>query len=165
MNEKIWGCLVNMQFKSFVIDLQTEQFQRFERNINIYLAIASSTSIAAWAIWKDLEMLWAIIIAVSQIMTVIKPYFPYYKYVKELSLKSLRLASLNLEYEKLWDKIQASKITEDEASELYYEYKKESIEILKFADDTIFKVSSEIEKKAEAKMNIFLKSNYNINQS
>lgn len=48
-------------------------------------------------------------------MTVIKPYFPYYKYVKELNGKSLRVDNLNIEFEKLWDKLQAGKLTEDEA--------------------------------------------------
>lgn len=69
-------------------------------------------------------MLWGIIIACSQILNVIKPYIPYFKYIKELNSKSLRIEILNIDWEELWDKIYDEKMSEQEMSERYYELKR-----------------------------------------
>lgn len=60
-----------------------EKYQHGDRFVNVLLDIASSGSIAAWAVWKSAPMVWGGIIAGSQLVTAIKPYFPYFKYVKE----------------------------------------------------------------------------------
>jgi hypothetical protein len=163
MRDKIWASLCNMQFKEYYIDFQINMFQKYDRNINIFLAFTSSTSIAAWAMWKDYAFVWALIIAISQIITVIKPYFPYYKYVKELNIKYARIGNINIEFEKLWDSLKREKLTEDEASEIYYKLKKECNDILKFSDETVFSHTKTIEKKANECMSNFLEANYGIN--
>ena len=95
-------------------------------------------------------------------ITVIKPYFPYFKYVKEINSKSLKIEVLNIEFERLWYKIQNDKIKDEEASELYFSYQKEIAEILNFNDDTLFRIDGKIKLKANAKMKIYLKNNYGI---
>ena len=52
MKEQVWSSLCNLKFKGFIISLLVQKYQRWDRNLNIFLAIASSTSIAAWAVWK-----------------------------------------------------------------------------------------------------------------
>src|SRR5258706_183583 len=106
IRQQVWSGLCNLKFKGYVLSFLVERFQKWDRSINIFLAVASSTSIAAWAVWKVEPMIWAGIIAFSQLVTVTKPYFPYYKYVKELNSKLLRIENLNLEFEKLWNNIQ-----------------------------------------------------------
>jgi len=162
MKNKIWSTLVNVKYKGYIIGLLADAFQKWDRTINIFIALTSSGSIAAWAIWKKYEIVWGLIIAASQVITVLKPYFPYYKYVKELNGKNLRINNLNIEFEKLWDKVQLGKIGEDEASDKYFELKKEFNEIMHFGDDTIFVVTKDMEKKASESMKVFLKSDYNI---
>jgi hypothetical protein len=162
MRTQIWGALCNMQFKSFCLSILVKRYQHWERNINVFLAIASSTSIAAWAIWKITPIIWASIIAASQVLTVIKPYFPYFKYVKEFNLKCIRLELINIEFERVWYRLQNKKIDDDEAEELYYELRKQTSEILNFSDDTVFEVTSNVERKANEKMKYFLQANYGI---
>ena len=162
MREKIWAALVNLRYKGYLIDLLVNAFQRWDRNINIFLALTSSGSIAAWAIWKKYEITWGIIIAMSQIVTVIKPYFPYYKYVKELNAKSLKIENLNIEFERLWDKLQRGKLDEDQAADIYYSLQKEGNEYFNFNDETVFLVTKKMKLKANVSMKLFLKSNYNI---
>ncbi len=162
MRNQIWGALCNQQFKSYCLALLVKKYQRWDRNINVFLAIASSTSIAAWAIWKVTPIVWASIIAVSQVLTVVKPYFPYFKYVKEFNLKCIRLENINIEFERLWHKLQTKKITEDQADDMYFELRKQTSEILNFSDDTIFEVTPTIKKKANEQMKSFLQTNYEI---
>ncbi len=162
VKNQIWATLNNLKFKGFYLSFIVEKFQRWDRNINIFLALTSSGSIAAWAIWNQNPMIWATIIALSQVMTVIKPYFPYFKYVKELNAKCYRIENLNVEIEKLWFKITSDKISEEDAAEEYFEIKKQMVEIFNFNDDTIFGETKKIEKKANERMRIFLKNEYQI---
>jgi len=162
MRGQIWAALNDIRYKGYLLDLIVNRFQKWDRNINIYIAIASSSSIAAWAIWNSTPLLWGTIIAFSQVLTVIKPYFPYNKYVKELNSKNLKIEHLNIELEMLWHKLQKKKITEDEAAEIYFDIRKQASEIFNFGDDTIFVISSKIEKKANEKMKTYLKNNYGI---
>lgn len=168
MREQIWATLNDLKFKGYCLSLVVDKFQRWDRGINSFLAIASSGSIAAWAIWNKYPLVWGTIIAVSQVLTAIKPFFPFFKYVKELNAKCFRVEQLNIEFEHLWYKIQNQKITSEKSEELYFEYKKTIADILSFGDDTVFNVSKIIESKANEKMKRYLKNHYqieiNINQ-
>lgn len=162
MKDQIWATLCDTKFKGYCLTSLVDKFQRWDRNINIFLAVASSGSIAAWAIWQVYPMVWGLVIAVSQVLTVLKPYFPYFKYVKELNSKSFSIDQLNIDTERLWYKIQHNKISDDDAVENYFDIRKRATEILNFGDDTIFNVNDKIEKKANERMKVFLKNNYNI---
>ncbi|MDO7173066.1 hypothetical protein [Mariniflexile sp. AS56] len=162
MRNQIWAELCNLRFKGYCLNFLMGKFQKWDRNINIFLAIASSGSIAAWAIWDSNPLIWGGIIALSQVITVIKPYFPYYKYVKELNSKCLKIDVLNIEFERLWHKIQNGLITSEQSADAYFEYRKEIAEILNFNDDILFEVGNNIINKSNFKMKIYLKNNYGI---
>lgn len=77
MQEKYWKYMVQIKAWIFYLDVYTEDSYRWDRIINIVVAIASSTSIAAWAIWQKYSFVWSIIIAISQVLTTIKGFLPY----------------------------------------------------------------------------------------
>ena len=76
----------NSKLKEFYIDLMLIKYQKKDKFINIFSVIVTSTSISAWAIWKEsyLQWIWAVLVAASQIFSLIKPYLNYAKYMKEL---------------------------------------------------------------------------------
>lgn len=162
MRENIWNLLCDLKFKGFILGYLVDKNQKRDRNINIFLAIASSTSIAAWAIWQKYPFLWSGIIATSQILTVIKPYIPYFKYAQELNKKSLTIDNINIEIEKLWFYLQSNKISEDVAAEEYFIIKQKLTEILNFGDDTIFKVTKKMKNKANQRVKNYIKLNYGV---
>ena len=51
MRNRVWGSLSNFVFKAYVIDTMIMRYQKYDKRINICLAIVSSSSIAAWTIW------------------------------------------------------------------------------------------------------------------
>jgi hypothetical protein len=160
MRDQIWALLNDAKFKSYCLNFLVYRYQKWDRNINIFLALASSGSIAAWAIWQVNPIIWGVIIAISQILTVIKPYFPYFKYVKELNDKSTKVDIVNIELEELWYKLQNAKISNDEAGNEYFTIKKKLSDILSFTDDTIINVDKKIERKANERMKVYLRNNY-----
>lgn len=159
---QVWALLNDCKFKEFVLEGLIDKYQRIDRGINIFLAIASSGSIAAWALWKEVPLLWATIIAFSQVFLTIKPYFPFYKYVKEMNSKKLGFVKLAIDLEKLWYKIQNQKIDNNQIPDEYFELKGTLGELESFGDETIFKVSKAREKAAEDRMRVFLKKNYSV---
>jgi len=162
METQIWSLLNNTKFKGYCLGFVVERFQKWDRNLNIFLALASSGSIAGWAIWNDYPIVWGVIIASSQVLTVVKPYFPYFKYVKELNKKCYQVDGLSIEAEKLWYDFRNELISTEIAAERFFDLKKQLAEIFTFGDDTIFSVTKKIEEKANQRMKVYLKNEYEI---
>ncbi len=159
----IWNQMQNSKFKEFYINLLLEKFQKRERLINIFLVIITSTSISAWAIWRldYLKWLWATLVAVSQIISLIKPYLNYTKYAKELNEKYFLLQTLNVEYEKLWLSYKFEKITNEQAFEKAFDLKNTLTKGLNFSEEIIISENKEMVAKAKEKLGNYLTTNFN----
>lgn len=161
--DKIWATFQDMKFKGYLLGISVTQYQKIDRNINIVLAIAGSVSIGAWAVWKEYPIVWAGIIALSQVITTIKPFFPYNKLVKELNSRCFKIDLLNLEYEeRLWNQIQLGMICENTIAERYFYFNKKCNEILNFPDDLIFEPNRITILKANQRVKTFFKNQYGV---
>ena len=85
---------------------------RCDTKINMFMAISSSSSIAAWVIWQKLSCVWAFIIACSQVITATKAYFPFKKRLATLYPLKNELERLCLEVEKDWYTVSKGEMTE-----------------------------------------------------
>ena len=162
MKEKVWYTLVNLKYKSYIIDLNFEKNQDLERKINIFLAIASSGSIAGWAIWNSIPIIWGGIIAMSQFVTVILPYLRFNKNARDFKQISIHLDHLNFKFELLWNDIQENLIEENEIRRIYIELKESAINILNLDEEIILNKSKKICDKADERMINFLQNEYQI---
>lgn len=158
----IWATFCNMKFKGFILSLLVSRYQKMDRNLNIFLAIASSGSIAVWAIWKELPLFWSSIIAISQVVTVIKPHFPYSKMIKELNSRCYKMDLLNIELERFWRRFEIETIPTDLAMKILYDQKRSYAEILNFPDDLVFETPTKIENAANGKMRTYLKLQFGV---
>ena len=104
MRTQIWYALCNVNFKAYLIGILVSKYQRRARSINIFIALVTSSSVAGWTIWDKYKAIWGVIIVVSQVVNIIKPYIPYTKFVNKLNSISQELNSLTVDYEKLWYK-------------------------------------------------------------
>lgn len=76
--------MVQIKAWIFYLDLYGEDSYKWEKRINIFGAIAASTSIAAWAICQQLSFVWSLIIAISQVLNAVKEFMPYSKRLKAI---------------------------------------------------------------------------------
>ena len=74
---RFWNQLKELKVHVFYLQNYAVSSGRYDQSINIFLAIASSSSIAAWALWKEYQFVWACIIAIAQVITAVKPLLPY----------------------------------------------------------------------------------------
>lgn len=160
LREQVWASFNNVKFKSFYMSGLLRRYQRMDRNINMFLAIASSGSIAAWAVWQKVPMLWATIVALSQVTMAVKPYVPYFKYVKELNSKGRELDVVIIRFEQLWHRIQGKKLSDDEIEAEYFKLRADSSTLLSFSDDTILPRRKKVEDGANREMQTWLKAHF-----
>jgi hypothetical protein len=73
-----------------------------DKSINIFLAVMSSSSIAAWAIWREFTWVWPALIAGSQVVSAVKPFLPYNRQHKVVVILADAIQSICLKIENSW---------------------------------------------------------------
>lgn len=161
MQEKYWNYMVQIKASIYYLDIYAEKSYKWDRRINVYGAIASSSSIAAWAIWKEFSYAWAFIIAISQVLTAIKDFLPFGRQLKLLRpfIDDMKILYIKMEYD--WYKIAEGELTENEINKLIFSYKKEfaSIENKNLKEEVLLENSSYMEE-ADQKTNRYFANNF-----
>lgn len=161
MQEKYWKYMVQIKAWIFYLDVYTEDSYKWDRFVNIVVAIASSTSIAAWAIWQKYSFVWSIIIAISQVLTTIKAFLPYSKRLKTLVpfMEDLKFLYNKIEYN--WLKIASGDLSEDEINELLYSFKDEftNIENKNLKEETLLE-NNNFREIADRKTDAYFANNF-----
>ena len=95
------------------MSLKVKQFRSYDTALNVILAIASSGCIASWTIWDKYAIYWGGFIALSQLITAIKPLFPFHKHVHTLNHRCYKQELLFLELIEMWQNINDKSESED----------------------------------------------------
>ena len=161
MQEKYWRYMVQIKAWIFYLDLYAEDSYKWDKRINIFGAIASSTSIAAWTIWSQLSYVWSVIIAVSQVLTAIKSFMPYSRRLKILVpfMEDLKFLYNKIEYN--WFKVASGELSEDEINELLYAFKDDfaSIENKNLKEETLLE-NNKFKTNADKKTDVYFENNF-----
>ena len=161
MQEKYWKYMVQIKAWIFYLDLYAEDSYKWDKRINILVAIASSPSIAAWAIWQQLSFVWSVIIAISQVLTAIKVFLPYSKRLKFLVpfIEDLKFLYNKIEYN--WFNVASGELTEEEINDLLYSFKNEftNIENKNLKEETLLE-NEDFKKIADNKTDLYFANNF-----
>ncbi|ELB2105561.1 hypothetical protein QNZ93_004543 [Vibrio parahaemolyticus] len=121
--ERYWREMDQLKVHVLYLELYLEKTINIDRAINMFLAIASSGSIASWVIWQHLSFLWGAIIALSQAINAIKTYLPYAKRLRAVQSASNELESVFINMESLWFKVAEGQLTDEQIHSLQIKYK------------------------------------------
>lgn len=121
--EKYWRELDQLKIHVIYLEFYQEKNISLDRNINMFLAITSSSSIAGWAVWSQFSFVWASIIAISQVISAIKSYLPFSKRLKALQGITNDLEALFLAMESDWFAISEGQLQNEEIHKLHMNYK------------------------------------------
>jgi len=125
MQNHYWNTLVQLKHDQNYVDLFLSRSTKVNNSINLFTALVSSSSIAGWAIWQRLSILWSIIIVTSQVINAIKDYLPYSKRVKNLTDIYIKLADLFNRMDFYWYDISNGNMTEEDIHAKLYEFRSE----------------------------------------
>ncbi|MPQ46129.1 hypothetical protein GCQ56_03820 [Marinifilum sp. N1E240] len=156
IRNKIWYFLVDSKTNEILSSLIVVKYQKWDLYTNIFLVVTTSSSVAAWTIWNVYPTLWALIIGLSQVITLIKPYFLFPKYIKVFNEKSIRWQHLSLELEEIWFELNQALIDEKALSSKFFELKKKSLTFDNVPEDIIFFSHDKLQTIAEKKSEISL---------
>jgi len=131
MRGNIWYSLVDAKFKAIFLDECSRLASFTGQGYTIFLAIVASTSVGAWVVWSKYPAIWAIIVAISQLLHIIKPYIPFLKQGGIYRDMSNMFESLYLQYEKLWYKLEQGSMDYEKVGKDFYDLREEELEIEK----------------------------------
>ena len=122
---RYWKELYQLRVHVNYLEIYMERSEFINRLINIFLAIASSGGIGGWVVWQKYGLIWAGIIAASQVINVIKPYFPYHTRLKTIGKVLPEFENLLTSSEMKWFEVAEGKLTEKEINNLQYKIRSE----------------------------------------
>ncbi|MDC7287936.1 hypothetical protein NXH76_08990 [Blautia schinkii] len=161
MQEKYWKYMVQVKAWIFYLELYADDSYRWEKRINIFSAVTSSTSIAAWAVWQEFSYVWAVIIAVSQVLAAVKGFLPYSQRLKILVpfAEGLKIMYNRMEFN--WFKVASGELTEEDINNLLFSFKDEftKIENSSLKEDTLIE-RDDLMKKADKKAEAYFENNF-----
>src|SRR5579863_5193706 len=89
-----WAQMVELKVAACYIRYYRDYLGKRVTALGTLRAVASSGSIAAWALWKEYAFVWGAIIAVSQVVDALKDVFPFTKKHKAAIDHAITLASI-----------------------------------------------------------------------
>jgi hypothetical protein len=119
--KRYWKELFALRVHVNYLELYMEESELKDKTINIFLAVTSSSSICGWAIWNKYSFIWAIIIAASQLINVVKQFLPYRTRLKATSGAIRELEELSTFAEMKWFDVAEGKLKKEEINKLQFE--------------------------------------------
>lgn len=160
VQEQYWKELYQLKTHIDFIERKLEKSERIDRALKIILAIASSVSIGAWAVWSPLSWVWASVIAFSQVISAINPFLPYKNRIKTYSLLLNELEEIMIQAEFKWHSISEGKLTATEINTARFEVRLAKQKSLKKHIQTTIPTEGKLHAKAEASAQDYLNNFY-----
>jgi hypothetical protein len=159
--QKYWSLLKELKTHVIYLHNYAASSEWRDKSVNIFLAITSSSSIAAWAIWQEHQIVWAVIIASSQVATAVKPFLPFRQRLSPISDLNDAIQQISLECEKNWFDVAEGEITEKEIHNLYISLRDKSLKAEKKAlKNLVLPKKMKLLAKAEKEADIYLTNLY-----
>ena len=160
MQSQYWKELYQLKTHIGFIERQLEKSERIDRFFKIVLALASSSSIGAWAIWNEYSWIWAGIIAFSQVITAVMPFLPYKNRIKSYSSLLNELEELMIQAEFKWHSISEGTLTASEINKARFGIRTAKQKSLKKHIPTTIPTDNKLHEQAEVSASEYLNNFY-----
>lgn len=124
--EQFWQEFADLKIHVCYIDHYQMRNGRIDIGLEMFLAVAATTSIGTWAVFQTCPLVWGGIIAGSQVIHAIKPFLPYKKRLKAPAGLSFDLGKLLLSVDDDWYKISSGQLTNSEIHSIRMKVKRDS---------------------------------------
>lgn len=157
--ERFWSTITAIKFKQLYYDKYRDLSRRADFILSGICLIVSSGAIAAWGIWQKYPALWSVLIAIAQVIQVLRPLFPYGKQISALDWLIPDLAKLASDAEHEWLTIHET--PSDRIVELIKQYDSRVVALeSRFTSGIYFPERKEARVYAESENNAFFAYRY-----
>lgn len=105
LQNRYWNQMAQYKFEIIYYNEHFTKCIRNNRTIIILLAVLSSGAVAGWAIWSKYSFIWSIIVASTQVLTIVNEFLPYKDRIKECPDLISKLMPLSIKSEPAAKKI------------------------------------------------------------
>ena len=125
MRDKFWRMFYEMKYRERYYWHYQIRSKRINGLVSAICMIASASSIAAWGIWSQYPVVWAVIIAISQVFSVTKPLHPQADQLVAFKFIIPAISDMLVRIEYDWEQIDSEKYSDDEIKSVLRNYKNE----------------------------------------
>jgi len=112
--EFYWREMTELKISAFYMCRYRDHLAQRVAALGTIRAIASSVSIAAWAIWKQYAFLWGLVIATAQVADALRDVFPFAKTHKAASEHVIALNEFFINAQLEWEQIRSRRYGGDQ---------------------------------------------------
>lgn len=148
MRERYWSMFNSTKHKYFYYAFYKQSCDIRIMVTKIFLAVISCAGITAWTIWDKFPGLWAVILAISQIVSVSQEYMPFYKQSAGIEYLLSDLSVITTQIASDWNRV--DDMTPEQIIEKIESYQMQITELEnKFLSSFAFLYSKSAHRKAE----------------
>jgi len=157
-----WYKMLELKVAATYMRRYRDYLGKWVTRIGVVKAVASSSSIAAWAIWREHAFIWGSIIAVSQVVDALKDVFPVTKRYKSASEHVVALDSLFIDAQLEWESIFSGSYTDAQINSRLHKLRKlhHDAECRSFKDG--LPVRDDLFKQAQEEAAVFFTNTYGV---
>ncbi|MDD5065219.1 MAG: hypothetical protein PHQ35_10745 [Phycisphaerae bacterium] len=161
--DRYWKEFFQLRVHVDYLELYMEQSEFIDKTINIFLGITSSSSICGWVIWQKYSFVWAVIIAISQLVGAIKQFLPYQTRLKAVSGILRDFEELLIIAEMKWFDVSEGNLTEEEINKLQFDIRSKKTKALrKHLEINTLPTKGKLLKKAKQLAETYIKNFYGV---
>lgn len=130
--QRFWTELKALKSDVEYLRLHLIEAERIDNSIKLILAMASSGGIAGWALWgsQNFQIVWASLIAISQVINAINQYLPWEKRIKAIRGAKPEIAGIFLFAERNWFSVSEGLFTIQEIHKITLDIKEKKNGVL-----------------------------------
>lgn len=161
MRERYWAFYVSLKHESCYYKYFQILFKRLNWAITGFLSVTTLSCIAAWDLWKDFQLVWAVLICASQLIQAFFPKMPYNDLLISTRFMISALNKLLLQVDHDWLYIEIHSLSNDEILQLLEKHQSQYSELVnQFFSGDYLPVIKYCESKAEQECKTFFSVTY-----
>ncbi|MBE6831685.1 MAG: hypothetical protein E7519_15915 [Ruminococcaceae bacterium] len=161
MRDKYWAMYTSIKHDEYYYESYQIRAKRINALINGFCLLLSVGSVASWGIWGKIPIFWALLIGMSQIVSTLKPLFPFSNQIIATKYLLPELRSLLNDIDFDWNITHL--LSDKEVLKLIYKYNKKFDKLeLKYINQDYFPFVKSCDDDAEKESKKFFYHTYDV---
>ena len=106
IRKAIWEAVLGADFNTRYWSHLIRRYSKWDKYTKIFLATMSSSTVAGWGIWNEIDILWKSLSAISAVTAIALPILDWPKTISRMSDLVGKWSRIEYEYENLWLELQ-----------------------------------------------------------
>jgi hypothetical protein len=158
-----WNQMIKLKVAVEYVCRYRDNLAKWVTGVGIIRAVASSGSIAAWAIWRDYAFVWGSIIALSQVIDTLKDVFPFTRTHRSASEHAIALGSMFIDAQLEWENIFSGRYSDDQIANRRHKLMKLQHDAERHSFPNGLTAKTALFRLAEEEASVYFKSMYGVN--